>query len=75
MTAGWPGRGTRATTAGHRGTVYGGRAALPQGAGNIAALSRVTSERHRRDRAVSPPPGSRSVRHGHVRQSRRDARH
>ena len=45
MTASWSGRGTRATTAGHRGTVYGGRAALPQGAGNIAALSRVTSQR------------------------------
>ena len=41
--------GATAMTAGHRGTVYGGRAALPQGAGNIVALSRVTSGRYRRD--------------------------
>ena len=36
--------GATAMTAGHRATVYGGRAARPQGAGNIAALSRVTSQ-------------------------------
>ena len=33
-----------ATTAGYRATVYGGRRGLPQGVGNNAALSRVTSE-------------------------------
>ena len=39
--------GATAMTAGYRGTVYGGRWGLPQGAGNIAALSRVTSGRGR----------------------------